>query len=102
VLQADIAAGDDFLIIAPDFDPPTWIDRHIMIDLPTGGVFRQITAASFDVLGHRLTIATPGVEIPANTLVHILTKMRMETDRIELVHSATRTLMNATVIEVPA
>jgi len=101
VLQADIAASDDFLIVAPDVDLTTWIDRHIMFDLPTGGVFRQIAAASFDALGHRLTIVPLGIDIPANTPVHVLTKMRLDTDRIELEHSATRTAMSATVIEVP-
>jgi von Willebrand factor type A domain len=101
-LQADVEAGDDFLIAAPTFDLSTWINRHIMIDLPTGGVFRQVTAASFDALGHRLTIAAPGVDIPTPTPIHILTKMRLDTDRIELEHGATRTTMTATVIEVPA
>ncbi len=100
-LQADIEAGDDFLIVAPDLDLTTWINQHIMFDLPTGGIFRQITAAAYDALGHRLTIATPGVDIPANTPVHILTKMRLDTDRIELEHSATRSDVSATVIEVP-
>jgi VWA domain-containing protein len=101
VLQADIAADDDFLIVAPDFELSTWIDRHVMFDLPTGGVFRQITAAAYDALGHRLTIAPSGVDVPVDTPVHVLTKMRMDTDRIELEHSATRTGMSATVIEVP-
>lgn len=101
VLQADVLAGDDFLIVAPDLDLTTWVGRHIMFDLPTGGIFRQITAASFDALGHSLSIATLGVDIPANTPVHVLTKMRLDTDRIELEHSAPRTTMSATVIEVP-
>jgi len=101
VLQADTAADDDFLIVAPDIDLTTWIDRHLMIDLPTGGIFRAVTAASFDALGHRLSIAATGVDIPAATPVHFLTKMRLDTDRIELEHSATRTGMSATVIEVP-
>ncbi|MCF6317350.1 MAG: VWA domain-containing protein [Marinosulfonomonas sp.] len=101
VLQADVEAGDDFLIVAPAFDLATWVNRHIMFDLPTGGMFRQINAASFDALGHRLTIAPPGVDIPVATPIHILTKMRMDTDRIELEHSAIRTAMSATVIEVP-
>jgi hypothetical protein len=64
-------------------------------------MFRQITAASFDALGHRLTITLPGVDIPTATPVHVLTKMRLDADRIELEHSATRTTMSATVIEVP-
>jgi len=102
VLSAAIEAGDDFLIVAPGLDLATWINRHIMFDLPTGGIFRQITAASFDALGHRLTIAPPGVDVPTATPVHILTKMRLDADRIELEHSATRTGMSATVIEVPA
>ncbi len=100
-LQADIGSGDDFLIVAPNLDLPTWINRHIMFDLPTGGVFRQITAASFDALGHRLTITPPGVDVLIGSPVHILAKMRLDTDRIELEHSATRTGMSATVIEVP-
>jgi von Willebrand factor type A domain len=102
VLQVDIASDDDFLIAAPDLDLSTWINRHIMIDLPTGGMFRQITTASFDALGHRLAITPPSVDIPVNTPVHVLTKMRMDTDRIELEHNATRTAVSATVIEVPA
>jgi len=101
VLQVDVEAGDDFLIIAGNLALSTWIDRHIMIDLPTGGIFRQITAANFDALGHRLTIARPGIDVPVGSPVHILTKMRLDTDRIELEHSATRTDMSATVIELP-
>jgi len=101
VLQADVEAGDDFLVVAPGLDLTTWINRHIMFELPTGGIFRQITAASFDALGHRLTIVPPGVDVPIGTPVHVLTKMRLNTDRIELEHSATRTAMSATVIEVP-
>ncbi len=101
VLQADVEAGDGYLIVAADLDLTTWINRHIMFDLPTGGVFRQITAASFDALGHRLTISPLGADVPANTAVHFLTKMRLDTDRVELEHSATRTAMSATVIEVP-
>ncbi|UWQ90402.1 VWA domain-containing protein [Rhodobacteraceae bacterium M382] len=100
VLQADVLADDDFLIVAPTFDLATWINRHVMIDMPTGGIFRQVTAASFEALGHRLTMVPPGVDIPADTPVHVLTKMRLDTDRIELEHSATRTAMSATVIEV--
>jgi hypothetical protein len=101
-LQADIGISDDFLIVAPNLDLSTWINRHIMFDLPNGGVFRQISAASFDALGHRLTIAPPGIDVPIGTPVHILTKMRLDTDRIELENSATRTGMSATVIEVTA
>jgi len=102
LLQADVETGDDFLIVAAGPDLSTWISRHIMFDLPTGGVFRQITAASFDALGHRLTIAPLDVDVPSGTPVHVLTKMRLDTDRIELEHSATRTDVSATVIEVPA
>jgi len=100
VLQADVEAGDGYLIVAADLDLTTWINRHIMFDLPTGGVFRQVTAASFDALGHRLTIAAPGIDVPIGTPVHVLTKMRLDTDRTELEHSATRTNVSATVIEV--
>lgn len=101
VLQAGIEAGDDFLIVAPSFDLATWINRHIMFDLPTGGIFRQITAASYEALGHRLTIVPLSVDVSADAPVHFLTGMRLDTDRIELEHSATRTGMSATVIEVP-
>ena len=102
VLQESLGPGDIAMAIAPIAELPAYIGRHVMIDLPAGAVFREITGASFDAFGHRLDIAPPGVAVPVETQVHFLTKMRLDADRIELEHTATKTEMSAAMIEVPA
>lgn len=102
VLQAPVAASNTSMAVAPIADLTGYVGRHIMIDLPAGPVFREITGAVFDALGHRLDIAAPGVAVPLGTPVHFLTKVRLDADRVELEHSATRTEMSVAVIEVPA
>lgn len=101
VLQAPVGAADTSIVVAPIADLTAYVARHVMIDLPTGLVFREITGAVFDALGHRLDIAAPGVAVPIGTPVHFLTKVRLDADRVELTHSATRTEMSVAVIEVP-
>lgn len=102
VLQAPVAAGDTSMAVVPIADLTGYVGRHVMIDLPSGPVFREITGAVFDALGHRLDIAAPGVAVPLGTPVHFLTKVRLDADRVELEHSAIRTEMSVAVIEVPA
>jgi len=101
VLQAPVAASDTSMAVAPIADLTAYVGRHVMVDLPAGPVFREITGAVFDALGYRLEIAAPGVAVPLGTPVHFLTKVRLDADRVELEHSATRTEMSVTVIEVP-
>ena len=102
VLQAPVAAGDTSMAVAPIADLAAYVGRHVMVDLPAGPVCREITGAIFDALGHRLDISAPGVAVPLGTPVHFLTKVRLDADRVEFEHSATRTEMSVTVIEVPA
>ena len=102
VLQAPVAAGDTSMSVAPIAGLTGYVGRHIMIDLPAGPIFREITGAVFDALGHRLHIAAPNVAVPLGTPVHFMTKVRLDADRVELEHSATRTEMSVAVIEVPA
>lgn len=101
VLQAPVAADDTSIAVAPLGDPAALVGRHVMIE--TGaGIFREITAAAWDALGVRLTIAAPGVGIPQETPVHLITKVRLDADRVELAHDATRTEFSVAVVEVPA
>lgn len=102
ILAAPVAAADTALIVASDADPASLIGRSLMIDLPEGPLFRRITAAGFDALGLRLTIATPGVALPVGTPLHWLTKVRLDADRIELRHLAARTELSLAAIKVPA
>ena len=73
-----------------------------MFDLASGPVFREITNAVYDALGVRLTIAAPGKNIPVTTQIHLITKARLDTDRIELEHFGNRSEFAASLIETPA
>ena len=42
VLQAAVTSGATSIVVAPLADPSVWIGRHLMIDHPTGPVFREI------------------------------------------------------------
>jgi hypothetical protein len=102
VLQEPLTAASTSMVVGPIADPGSLVGRQVMFDLPAGPIFREITGAAFDALGHRLDIAAPGVLVPAETPVHFLTRVRLDADRIELEHTATRTEMSVAVIEVPA
>jgi hypothetical protein len=102
VLQAPIGAADTSMVVAPIASLEAYVGRHVMIEMPGGALFREVTGAGFDALGHRLAIAAPAVAVPMGTPIHWMTKARLDTDRVELVHLATRTEMSASTIEVPA
>lgn len=102
VLQAPVTSSATSVVIAATADPGVWIGRHVMFEIASGPVFREITDAAYDALGIRLTIAAPGEGISVTTPVHLLLKVRFDTDRIELQHFATRTEFSASIIEVPA
>jgi len=102
VLQAAITSGATSIVVAPLADPSVWAGRHLMIDHLTGPVFRQITAAAWDALGLRLSIAAPGKSIPLGTPIHLLVKVRSDADRIELAHGPNRTELALPLIEIPA
>ena len=100
-LQAPLASSSTSVIVAATADPGVWIGRHVMFDISSGPVFREITNAVYDALGIRLTIAAPGKSIPVTTPVHLLTKVRLDTDRIEIEHFGNRSEFAASLIEVP-
>ncbi|PHQ74630.1 MAG: hypothetical protein COB82_04100, partial [Marinobacter sp.] len=102
VLQAAATSGATSIVVAPLADPSVWIGRHLMIDHPTGPVFREITAAAWDALGIRLSIAAPGKSVALGTPVHLLVKVRSDADRIELTHGANRTELALPLIETPS
>ena len=102
VLQAAATSGATSIIVAPLADPSVWFGRHLMIDHPTGPVFREITAAAWDALGIRLSIAAPGKSIALGTPVHLLVKVRSDADRIELMHGPIRTELALPLIETPS
>lgn len=102
VLQAAITSGATSIVVAPLADPSVWIGRHLMIDHPTGPVFREITAAAWDALGVRLSIAAPGKSIGLGTPIHLLVKVRSDADRIELMHGPNRTELALPLIETPS
>ncbi|MCV2882476.1 hypothetical protein [Actibacterium sp. XHP0104] len=102
VLQAAVTSGATSIIVAPLADPSVWVGRHLMIDHPTGPVFREITAAAWDALGIRLSIAAPGKSIALDTPIHLLVKVRSDADRIELTHGPNRTELSLPLIETPS
>ncbi|WP_137703255.1 hypothetical protein [Marimonas lutisalis] len=101
VLQAPVTSSATSVIVAATAEPGVWIGRHVMFDITSGPVFREITNAIYDALGIRLTIAAPGKSIPSTTPIHLLTRVRLDTDRIELEHFADRTEFAASLIETP-
>jgi len=101
VLQAPLTSSATSVIVAASADPGVWIGRHVLFDVASGPVFRQITTAVYDALGLKLTIAAPGKIIPVTTPIHLITKVRLDTDRIELEHFAGRTEFAASLIEIP-
>lgn len=102
VLQASVTSSATSVVVAATADPGGWIGRHVMFDLASGPVFREITNAVYDALGIRLTIAAPGKSIPVSTPIHLLTQARLDTDRIELEHFGNRSEFAASLIETPA
>ena len=101
VLQAPVTSSDTSVFVAALADPGAWTGRHVMFDIASGPVVRQITNVVFDALGLKLTIAAPGKNIPVTTPIHLLTKVRLDTDRIELEHFGNRSEFAASVIEIP-
>ncbi|MEL6208674.1 MAG: hypothetical protein AAFR44_00525 [Pseudomonadota bacterium] len=103
VLQGDVGSGATVLSVAAVGNPADLIGRHVMIDLPGAPIFRRIDAAS-DAGGgvYSLTIAALGAAVPAATLVHLMTLVRLDTDQVEMRHLTTRTETVAPVVEVPA
>ncbi|MCR9151198.1 MAG: hypothetical protein NXH83_13570 [Rhodobacteraceae bacterium] len=102
VLQAAVTSGATSIVVAPLVDPSVWIGRHLMIDHPTGPVFREITAAAWDALGLRLSIAAPGKSVALGTPVHLMVRVRSDADRIELAHGPNRTELSLPLIEIPS
>lgn len=101
VLQAAVTSSATSVIVATAADPGVWIGRHVMFDIASGPVFREITDAAYDALGIRLTIAAPGKSMPVTTPVHLLTRVRLDTDRIEIEHFGNRSEFAASLIETP-
>jgi len=101
VLQAPVSASTTSVVVAGTADPGVWIGRHMMFEVASGPVFREITDAVYDALGVRLTIAAPSKSIPVTTPVHLLTKVRLDTDRIEIEHFGNRSEFAASLIETP-
>jgi hypothetical protein len=99
VLQAPVTSSATSVVVAATGDPGVWIGRHVMFEVASGPVFREITDAVYDALGVRLTIAAPGKSIPVTTPVHLLTKVRLDTDRIEIEHFGNRSEFAASLIE---
>ncbi len=101
VLQAPVTSGATSIVVAPVADPSAWTLRHLMIDHPTGPVFRRITAVAWDAFGIRLSVAAPGKSIALGTPVHLLVRVRSDADRIELAHGPNRTELALPLIETP-
>lgn len=95
-------AATPYLVVAPIAETDVYTGGSILIDLPSGPVVRQVTGFAFHPFGHQLNIAAAQVPVPAGTPVHVLLKVRLDADRIEMRHEAVRTETRIPVIEVPA
>lgn len=100
-LQAPVTSSATSVVVAATTEPGVWIGRHVMFEIASGPVFREITNAVYDALGIRLSIAAPGKSIPITTPIHLLTKVRLDTDRIEIEHFGNRSEFAASLIETP-
>ena len=86
-LQQEGAPSDDALFVAPGINPADWIGRHVLFDLDGTPLFREITSAAYDPLGLRLGIDRLDRAVPITTPGHLMTLVRLDTDRVELEHS---------------
>jgi hypothetical protein len=101
VLQQAVAWHRSELRVAPIAEPATYVGRHIAIRAGTGLLLREITAAVADGAVHRLTLdAMLGVDAPASAPVHWLTRVRLDTDRVEITHTGTAMETRFNVIEI--
>jgi hypothetical protein len=100
-LQVPGFIGDDFLIVVPLLDLADWVGRHVLIDLSGTPLFREITSAVFDPNGHRLEIAPLDRDVPVGTKAHLMTLVRLDTDRIEIEHRPAGMEVSLTVLETP-
>ncbi|MEX0368803.1 MAG: hypothetical protein AB3N22_22305 [Ruegeria sp.] len=98
-LQQEGTPGDDALFVAPGIDPAHWIGRHVLFDLDGAPLFREITSAAYDPLGLRLGIAPLDRAVPITTPGHLMTLVRLDTDRVELEHRPAGTEVGLTVLE---
>ncbi|TKZ15435.1 hypothetical protein FAP39_17250 [Shimia litoralis] len=104
-LQVPLARGDTSGFFNPaqvSLDPDSLVGRHLMIELPGGALFREVLAASGDALSLQITLAAPGVAVPRDTPIHLMHHMRLDADRIEVMHTPNRMEMSLPLIEVPA
>ncbi|OIQ04671.1 MAG: hypothetical protein AUK60_11865 [Rhodobacteraceae bacterium CG2_30_10_405] len=99
-MRAAMTSVGTLLRVAPIADLTGYVGRHIMLDLPSGPLWREITGAVADGADHRLSIAAPGVPVPIATPVHWLSHVRLDADRVEIGHNATASATSFTVIEV--
>lgn len=99
-MRAAMTSVGTLLRVAPIADLTGYVGRHIMLDLPSGPLWREITGAVADGADHRLSIAAPGVPVPISTPVHWLGHVRLDADRVEIGHNATASATSFTVVEV--
>ena len=79
-----VAAVDTSILIKPLFDSLTdYVGRHVWLD---DTAIREITAAVDDGGNHRLTITAPGLAIPVETNVHLISRGHLDTDRVTIDH----------------
>lgn len=98
-LQQEGAPSDDALFVAPGLDPADWIGRHVLFDLEGAPLIREITSAAYDPLGLRLGIDRLDRAVPITTYGHLMTLVRLDTDRIELEHRPAGTEVSLTTLE---
>jgi hypothetical protein len=98
-LEQEGTPGDDGLFVAPGIAPSDWIGRHLLLDLDGTPLLREITSAAYDPLGLRLGIAPLDRAVPITTRGHLMTLVRLDTDRIELEHRPSGTEVSLTALE---
>lgn len=98
LLQEGVA-GEDALFAVPGLEPADWIGRHVLLDLDGAPMFREILSAAYDPLGLRLGVAPLDRAVPITSHGHLMTLVRLDTDRIELEHRPAGTEASLTVLE---
>lgn len=101
-LRAAMTSGSTLMRVAPLTELAGYVERAIVLEMPSGLRFRTINAAVADGADHRLTLSSNlGEPVAIGTRVHVLTLVRSDADRIEIRHGSLASEVTLPVVEVP-
>jgi hypothetical protein len=100
-LRAAMTSGSTLMRVVPVAGLAAYVGRTILLEMPSGLRFRTINAAVVDGADHRLTLSSSlGEPVAIGTMVHFLTLVRSDADRVEIRHGAVASEVTLSVVEV--